>query len=407
MNGSNHNKDDHDDNIHDDIVIVAARRTPLGSLLGSLSSVSAPQLGSYAIKAILDDSNIEPTTIDEVFMGCVLPAGLGQAPARQAALLAGVPQSTGCSTINKVCGSAMKAIMLGHDSIVAGSARRVVAGGMESMSNAPYLLPKVRSGLRLGHHEVIDHMFFDGLENASDNLLMGHFAERCVDKYAFTREQQDEFAIESVNRARRAIEEQQFSEEIAPVAVTIKGQQHLVSEDEQPGKSNIEKIPQLKPAFRKDKGTVTAANSSSISDGAAAVMLMRASDAQQNNIRPLARIVAHASYAQAPEDFTTAPIGAITRLKEKTGWTEDDIDLYEINEAFAVVAMAAMRDLKLNHDKVNVNGGACALGHPIGATGARLVVTLLHALKHRGLQRGIASLCIGGGEATAIAIELI
>ncbi|MGD8568597.1 MAG: acetyl-CoA C-acyltransferase [Gammaproteobacteria bacterium] len=390
-----------------DIVIVAARRTPLGSMLGSLAAVSAPQLGSHAIKAVLEDSNIEAASISEVLMGCVLPAGVGQAPARQAALLAGIPTSTGCTTVNKVCGSGMKTIMLGHDLIRAGSATRVVAGGMESMSNAPYLLPKVRSGLRLGHHEVIDHMFFDGLENASDNLLMGHFAERCVDKYAFTREQQDEYAIESVNRARRAIEEQQFAAEITPVPVSIKGQQHLVTDDEQPGKSNIDKIPQLKPAFRKDNGTVTAANSSSISDGAAAVMLMRDDDARQNGIQPLARIVAHASYAQAPEDFTTAPIGAINRLKEKTGWQENDIDLYEINEAFAVVAMAAIRDLSLDPSKVNVNGGACALGHPIGATGARLVVTLIHALKHRGLKRGIASLCIGGGEATAIAIEVV
>jgi acetyl-CoA C-acetyltransferase len=391
----------------DPIVIVAARRTPMGSLLGSLSPVSAPQLGSHVIKAVIEDSRVDPATIDEVFMGCVLPAGLGQAPARQAALLAGIPQSTGCTTINKVCGSAMKAIMLGYDLINAGSVNRVIAGGMESMSNAPYLLPKVRNGLRLGHAEVVDHMFFDGLENASDNLLMGHFAERCVDQYAFSREEQDAFAIESVKRARNAIAEHHFAQEIVPVPVTIKGEQQLVTEDEQPGKSNISKVPQLKPAFRKEGGTVTAANSSSISDGAAAVMLMRAGDAQHNNIKPLARIVAHASHAQAPEDFTTAPIGAITRLKEKTGWRDFDIDLYEINEAFAVVTMAAMRDLKLDHNKVNVNGGACALGHPIGATGARLVVTLLHALRHRGLKRGIAALCIGGGEATAIAIEII
>lgn len=390
-----------------EIVIAAARRTPLGSLLGSLSTITAPQLGTHAIRAILQDSKIDPATIDEVFMGCVLPAGLGQAPARQAALLAGIPQSTGCTTVNKVCGSGMKTIMLGHDLMVAGSARRVIAGGMESMSNAPYLLPNARSGFRLGHHEVIDHMFFDGLENASDNLLMGHFAERCVDQYAFTREQQDDYAIESVNRARRAIEEQQFAEEIVPVPVSIKGQEHLVTDDEQPGKSNIEKIPKLKPAFRKDNGTVTAANSSSISDGAAAVLLVHADDARQHDIQPLARIVAHASHAQAPEDFTTAPIGAINKLKEKTGWHDDDIDLYEINEAFAVVAMAAIRDLSLDPNKVNVNGGACALGHPIGATGTRLVVTLIHALKHRGLKRGIASLCIGGGEATAIAIEVI
>lgn len=391
----------------DDIVIVSAKRTPLGSMQGSLSSLPAPQLGSYAVRALLNDSGIDPSIINEVFMGCVLPAGLGQAPARQASLLAGIPQSTGCTTINKVCGSAMKAIMLGNDIIQAGSADVVVAGGMESMSNAPYLLPKAREGYRLGHHEVIDHMFFDGLENASDNHLMGHFAERCVDKYAFTREEQDNFAIESVNRARHAAETGAFDNEITPITVSIRGQDSTISADEQPGKSKLEKIPHLKPAFRKDGGSVTAANSSSISDGASAVLLMKMSDAQSRQLTPMAKIVGHASHAQAPEDFTTAPIGAIEKLYQKTGWQDKDVDLYEINEAFAVVTMAAMRDLSLSHNRVNVNGGACALGHPIGASGARIVVTLLHALKQRQLKRGIASLCIGGGEATAIAVELL
>ena len=388
------------------VVIVAARRTPLGSLLGSLASLTAPQLGAQAIRAVLQDSGLDASSIDEVLMGCVLPAGVGQAPARQASLLAGLPTSTGCTTINKVCGSAMKAIMLGNDLIVAGSAQRIIAGGMESMSNAPYLLPNARSGYRLGHHEVLDHMFFDGLQNAEDNNLMGYFAERCVDKYAFSREQQDAYAIESVQRARTATQEKYFAPEIVPVSITIKGQQQQISEDEQPGKSKPEKIPQLKPAFRPEGGTVTAANSSSISDGAAAVLLMRAEDARQQGVSPLAAIVGHASFAQAPEDFTTAPIGAIRRLQQMTGWSNGDVDLYEINEAFAVVAMAAIRDLSLDPNKVNVNGGACALGHPIGATGARIVTTLTHALRQRGLKRGIASLCIGGGEATAIAVEI-
>jgi len=300
----------------------------------------------------------------------------------------------------------MKAIMLGHDLIKAGSARCVLAGGMESMSNAPYLLPKAREGYRIGHHQIIDHMFFDGLENASDNNLMGHFAERCVDQYAFTREDQDAFAIESVNRARKATSEKWFDPEIVPITVSIKGKEHTISTDEQPEKSKIEKIPQLKPAFRDQSGTVTAANSSSISDGASVVLLMSADLAEQQGLKPLARIIAHSTFAQAPEDFTTAPIGAIKKLYEKTGWTDKDVDLYEINEAFAVVTMAAMRDLSLDHAKVNVNGGACALGHPIGATGARLVATLVHALKQRQLKKGIASLCIGGGEATALALEL-
>jgi len=390
-----------------DIVIVAAKRSPLGSFMGSLSPLTAPQIASQVIRAILSDSNITAQAIDEVILGCVLPAGLGQAPARQAALSGGLPQSTPCTTINKVCGSAMKAIMFGYDMIKSGSVNGVLAGGMESMSNAPYLLPKAREGYRIGHHEVIDHMFFDGLENASDNNLMGQFAERCVDRYAFTREQQDQFAIESVTRARNASQQKWFADEIVPITLSIKGKEQSVSLDEQPDKSKIEKIPQLKPAFRSENGTVTAANSSSISDGAAAVLLMDAESAEQQGLQPLARIIAHSSFAQAPEDFTTAPIGAIKKLYEITGWTDKDVDLYEINEAFAVVTMAAMRDLSLEHDKVNVNGGACALGHPIGATGARLVVTLIHALRQRQLKNGIASLCIGGGEATALAIELV
>jgi len=390
-----------------DIVIVAAKRTPLGSMLGSLSSQSTTQLGSIAIRAAISDCVLDAGSISEVFMGCVLPAGLGQAPARQASLKAGIPQSIGCTTINKVCGSAMKAIMLGHDLIKAGSATSIIAGGMESMSNAPYLIPKARAGLRIGHHEIIDHMFFDGLENPGDNNLMGCFAETCADKYTFSREQQDAFAIESVNRAVNANNNDVFKNEITPVTYKQRGETLTIDKDEQPFKSKIEKIPTLKPAFRQDGGTVTAANSSSISDGAAAVILMRADIAKQMNVTPLARIIAHATHAQAPEDFTTAPIGAIKKLNAKTGWSDKDIDLYEINEAFAVVTMAAMRDLNLNHDKVNVNGGACALGHPIGATGTRIVVTLLHALKNRGLEKGIASLCIGGGEATALAIEVI
>jgi len=390
-----------------DIVIVAAKRSPLGSFMGSLSSLSSPQIASQVIQAILKDNGIKPEIIDEVFMGCVLPAGLGQAPARQAALNGGIPQSVPCTTVNKVCGSAMKAIMIGYDMISAGSATCVLAGGMESMSNAPYLLLNARNGYRIGHHEIIDHMFFDGLENASDKNLMGEFAERCVDRYAFSREQQDQYAIESVTRARNATMKKWFEEEIVPVVINVKGKDLSVTVDEQPEKSKIEKIPQLKPAFRSENGTVTAANSSSISDGAAAVLLMDAAVAKQHGLQPMARIVAHSSYAQAPEDFTTAPIGAIRKLYEKTGWTDRDIDLYEINEAFAAVAMAAMRDLSLDHARVNVNGGACALGHPIGATGARLVVTLIHALRQRQLKKGVASLCIGGGEATALAIELV
>jgi len=390
----------------DNIVIVAARRTPLGSLQGTLSTFTAPELGSSAIKAVMADANIDAASVDEVLMGCVLPAGTGQAPARQAALLAGLPHSVPCTTVNKVCGSAMKTIMLAHDAIKAGSASRVIAGGMESMSNAPYLLPKARSGYRLGHHTLVDHLFFDGLENAADNKLMGHFAERCVDKYGFSREQQDAFAIESVKRAKQAIESGAFKQETIPLSFTVKGNETRICQDEQPYKSNIDKIPTLKPVFRDTGGSVTAANSSSISDGAAAMLLMRQTDAVNNNLTPLASIVAHTTFAHAPEDFTTAPVHAIKALYKRSGWTDNDVDLYEINEAFAVVTMAAMHDLKLDHAKVNVNGGACALGHPIGATGARIVVTLIHALQQRQLKRGIAALCIGGGEATTIAVEM-
>jgi len=390
----------------EDIVVVAAKRTPMGSFQGNFTNVEATSLGAAAIRAVVEESNVDPSAVDEVWMGCVLPAGLGQAPARQAALKADLPLTTSCTTINKVCGSGMKSIMAAHDLIKAGSSRVIIAGGMESMSNAPYLLPKVRRGLRMGHHQVIDHMFFDGLENAADNALMGSFAELCADKYAFTREQQDEFSIESVKRSLAAIAAGGFTQEIAPVTVSSRSSDTLVDQDEQPFKCNIEKIPTLKPAFRKENGTVTAANSSSISDGAAAIMLMSAQQAATLKLTPLARIIAHASHAQAPEEFTTAPVAAIKNLMAKTGWSFSDIDLYEINEAFAVVTMAAMQELDLDHAKVNINGGACALGHPIGASGARIIVTLIHALHAKKLSKGVASLCIGGGEATAVAVEI-
>lgn len=386
-----------------DIVIVAARRTPVGGFLGQLAPLSAPALGTAALQAVLADSGLEAARINEVLMGCVLPAGAGQAPARQAALGAGLPLGVGCTTINKVCGSGMKAIMLGHDLCLAGSAEIVLAGGMESMSNAPYLLPKARQGYRFGHQQLLDHMFFDGLENAQDGQPMGHFAELCADRYGFTREQQDAYASESVRRAVAALDSGALAAEMVPVTVSYRGKSQQVHEDEQPRRSDISRIPALKPAFR-EGGTVTAANASSISDGAAAVLLMKRSTAAMLELTPLARIAAHASHAQAPEDFTTAPIGAIQKLRDKAGWPE--ADLYEINEAFAVVTLAAIKELGLEHAKVNVHGGACAIGHPIGASGARLVVTLLHALRQRGLQRGIAALCIGGGEATALALEV-
>ena len=388
----------------DPIVIVAARRTPLGAFQGALGPVSAPLLAAAAMRASIDDSGIDPSQIDEVLLGCVLPAGVGQAPARQAAIAAGVHLGAGCTTLNKVCGSGLKATILGSDIIKAGSADIVLAGGMESMSNAPYLLPKARSGFRMGHQEVLDHMFFDGLQNPSDGNMMGHFAELTAQKYGFTREQQDAFSIESVNRARQAMADGGFAAEIAPVIVKSRRGESTIREDEGPGSLDIEKIPTLRPAFSKD-GTVTAASSSSISDGAAALMLMRESDANARGIAPLATIVGYSGYAHEPEWFTTAPVSAINALHQQLGWDPDSVDLYEINEAFAVVTMAAMQDVGIDHAKVNVNGGACALGHPIGATGARIIVTLLHALRTRGLQRGVASLCIGGGEATAIGIE--
>ena len=384
----------------DSIVIVGAARTPLGSFQGKLKSVAAPELGAIAIRAALERSGLKEKSPDEVIMGCVLPAGLKQAPARQAALGADLPKSTVCTTVNKVCGSGMKAAMLGHDAILAGSAKIVVAGGMESMTNAPYLLPKARGGYRMGHGQVIDHTFLDGLENAYDGALMGRFAEDTAEKYQFTRAVQDEFALGSLSRAKVASVDGIFAREIAAVKVG----NEIVDTDEQPTRSDPAKIPQLKPAFR-DGGTVTAANSSSISDGAAALILMSEGEANRNNLRPLARIVGHATHAQEPAWFTTAPVGAIEKLLEKIGWRHDEVDLYEINEAFAVVTLAAIRDLSLPAEKVNVHGGACALGHPIGASGARIVVTLLNALESRNLKRGVASLCIGGGEATALAVE--
>jgi acetyl-CoA C-acetyltransferase len=387
----------------DPIVIVSAARTPMGGFQGDFASVAAPELGAAAIGAALERAKLAPETVEEIVFGCVLPAGLGQAPARQAALKAGLPLAAGATTVNKMCGSGMKAAMLAHDLILAGSADIVVAGGMESMTNAPYLLEKARAGYRLGHGKVLDHMFLDGLEDAYDKgRLMGTFAEDCAEAYQFTRQEQDNYAIASLTRAQEAIAKGRFAQEIVPVNAG----KTVVSIDEQPGKAKLDKIPTLKPAFRQG-GTVTAANSSSISDGAAALVLMRASEAEKRGLTPLARIVGHATQAQEPSKFATAPIGAINKLAAKTGWALKDVDLFEINEAFAVVAMAAMRDLDLPHDKVNVNGGACALGHPIGASGARILVTLLAALADRGGKRGVASLCIGGGEATAMAIELV
>ena len=391
----------------DPIVITGAARTPIGSFQGSLSAVSATDLGAVAISAAIERSGVAPDAVEEVLMGCVLPAGLRQAPARQAALGGGLPLGIPCTTVNKMCGSGMKATMLGHDAIRAGAARIVVAGGLESMSNAPYLLPKARSGYRLGHGQLLDHMFVDGLEDAYEpGKLMGHFAEDCAQRYHFTREDQDDFAIESLTRATEAIENGAFRREIASVTVTGRKESVEVDTDEQPLTANIEKIPSLRPAFRKD-GTVTPANSSSISDGAAALVMMRLSEAERGGHVPLARILGHASFAQEPGLFTTAPVFAIQKLLDSLGWDVSSVDLFEVNEAFAVVAMAAMHDLKIPHDKLNVHGGACALGHPVGASGARIIVTLLHALERYGHTRGIASLCIGGGEATAMAFERI
>lgn len=391
----------------DPIVILSVARTPMGGFQGSLSALSAPELGAHAIKAALSRANLAAEHVDEVLMGCVLHAGLGQAPARQASIGAGVPKSVPCTTISKVCGSGMKAVMFAHDAILAGSNHVLVAGGMESMSNAPYLLPKARGGMRLGHGQVLDHMFFDGLEDAYEKgRLMGTFAEETAKAYGFSREQQDEFAITSTKRAQQAIANGAFDWEVEPVTVADRKGEVVVKIDEQPGNAKIDKIPTLKPAFAKD-GTVTAANSSSISDGAAALVLMRESEAKKRGLTPLARIHGHASHARQPAQFTTAPVGAIEKLFDKIGWSDKDVDLYEINEAFAVVTMAAMKDLKIDQNKVNVHGGACALGHPIGASGARLIVTLIGALRTHGKKRGVASLCIGGGEATAMAIELI
>jgi acetyl-CoA C-acetyltransferase len=396
---------------NDPIVIVGATRTPMGGFQGDFSGLAASDLGAVAIKAAVERAGLKPEDVDKVIFGCVLPAGQGQAPARQAALKAGLPQSVGCTTVNKMCGSAMEATMLAHDALVAGSADVIVAGGMESMTNAPYLMPKARAGYRMGHQQVLDHMFLDGLEDAYDKgRLMGTFAEDCAAKYEFTREAQDEFALRSLSRALAANNDGTFAWEIAPVTVTGRKGDVVHDKDEQPAKASPHKIPHLKPAFRKE-GTVTAANSSSISDGAAALVLMRRSVAEKRGLRPLAVIVAHTTHAQEPAWFSTAPVGAIAKLYRATGWTSKDVDLFEINEAFAVVTMAAMKEHGLPADKVNVHGGATALGHPIGASGARIIVTLIGALRtlpgDHGGKRGVASLCIGGGEATAMAIELV
>ncbi|MCE9570011.1 MAG: acetyl-CoA C-acetyltransferase [Rhodocyclales bacterium] len=391
----------------DPIVIVAAARTPMGGFQGDFNALTCAQLGSVAIKAAVERAGLKPEQVDEVIMGCVLPAGQGQAPARQASLGAGLPLAAGCTTVNKMCGSGMRAAMYAHDMLLAGSVDVMVAGGMESMTNAPYLLPKARGGFRLGHGEVKDHMFLDGLEDAYDKgRLMGTFAEDCAGSYKFTREAQDAFAIASTTRAKQANTDGSFAWEIAPVTVSGRKGDVVVDKDEQPFKAQLDKIPGLKPAFRKD-GTVTAANSSSISDGAAVLVMMRASTAARLGAKAIATLVGHSTFAQEPGLFTTAPVGAMKKLLAKNGWSTDSVDLWEINEAFAVVTMAAMHDLNLPHDKVNVHGGACALGHPIGASGARVIVTLIGALRKHGKKRGVASLCIGGGEATAVGIELV
>ena len=393
--------------MNDPIVITGIARTPMGSFQGSLSDMTASQLGAVAIKAAVERSGITPEDVQEVLMGCVLPAGQGQAPARQASLGAGLPLSAGCTTINKMCGSGMKAAMLAYDSLMAGSNDIMIAGGMESMTNAPYLLPKARGGLRMGHGEVKDHMFLDGLEDAYETgRLMGSFAEECADQYRFTREAQDEFAITSLKRAQEASTSGTFEDEIAPVTVKTRKGETVVSSDESPFNARIDKIPTLRPAFRKD-GTVTAANSSSISDGAAALTMMRASEADKRGLTPIAVVRGHSTFAHEPALFTTAPVDAMKNLLSKVEWSSDEVDLFEINEAFAVVTMAGMHDLAIPHDKVNVNGGACALGHPIGASGARILVTLISALQRRNLKKGVAALCIGGGEATAMAVEIL
>ncbi len=389
-----------------DVVIAGSARTPMGGLMGSLSSVRSPELGAVSIRAAIERAGLTPADIDEVVMGCVLPAGLGQAPARQASRGAGVPDSSGCTTVNKMCGSGMQAVIMAHDQIKAGTNNIMIAGGMENMSQAPYLLPKARGGMRMGHGDVLDSMFLDGLEDAYEGGLMGVFAQRTADRFNISRETMDEFAIASLTKALAAIESGAFKPEIVPVTVPGRGGETVVDTDEQPGNAKPEKIPHLKPAFAKD-GSVTAANSSSISDGASALVLASAAEAEARGLTPQARIVAHATHARLPAEFTLAPIGAIEKVLAKAGWSVDEVDLFEINEAFAVVTLAVMNALKLPAEKVNVYGGACALGHPIGSSGSRILVTLINALKQRGLKRGVASLCIGGGEGTAVAIELI
>lgn len=390
----------------DSVVIVSAARTPMGGMMGALSAARAPELCSTAIKAAIERAGLKGDDVDEVIMGCVLPGGLGQAPARQASLGAGIPTSSGCTTINKMCGSGMKAVMMAANQLQSGEVDVMVAGGMENMSQSPYLLPKAREGMRMGHQQVIDSMFFDGLEDAYQGGLMGSFAQKTADKYEVTRESMDDFAIASLEKAIKAIETGAFKDEIAAVTVKNRKGETLVDKDEQPGNARIDKIRALKPAFKKD-GTITAANSSSISDGGSALVLMLESEANKRGLQPLARIVAQSTHAQLPEEFTIAPIGAIEKVLTKADWSKDDVDLFEINEAFAVVTMLAVKELGLDNAKVNVNGGACALGHPIGSSGSRILVTLLYALKQQGLQKGIASLCIGGGEATAVAVEML
>lgn len=391
----------------DPVVIVSIARTPIGNLMGELKDFSAPQLGASVIKSAVERAHLAPSDIHEVIMGCVLPAGQGQAPARQAALLAGIPNSTPCMTINKVCGSSMKAVMIARDSIMAGSIDIVLAGGMESMSNAPYMLSKARQGYRLGHSEIQDHMMMDGLEDAYDKgRPMGYFADECASKYKFSRKQQDEFAASSFERAQYATREGAFTAEIVPITLQTKQGEQVIEKDEHPFSVNPEKIPKLSPVFSKE-GTVTAGNASSIADGAAAVVLMKLSEAKKRGIKPIATIVGQTTFAKAPSDFTTAPIDATRKLLEKINWQIDDVDLFEINEAFSVVTMAAMHDLKIPREKVNIHGGAVAIGHPIGASGARIIVTLLSALERNDLKRGIATLCIGGGEATAMAFEMM
>ncbi|RZQ52879.1 acetyl-CoA C-acyltransferase [Pseudoalteromonas phenolica] len=387
------------------VVIVAAKRTPMGGFMGALSGASATELGATAIKSVMSETGLTDASIDEVIMGCVLPAGLGQAPARQAMLHAGLARSTGATTINKVCGSGLKAAILAHDLIKAGSISSAVAGGMESMTNSPYFIPKARGGMRMGHGEIKDHMMADGLEDAYDNKAMGCFAQATADDYGITREEMDEFALSSLSKANEAIENGSFKNEVVPHVLKTRKGDVEVAIDEQPGNARPDKIPGLRPAFKKD-GTITAANSSSISDGAAALILMSESEAKKQGLTPICKVVAHANHSQAPAEFTVAPVGAMNTLLEKAGWDKADVDLWEINEAFAMVTMLAIKELGLEQSKVNVNGGACALGHPIGASGARILVTLIHALRNRGLSKGVASLCIGGGEAVALAVEV-